>query len=200
MDKKNIELEFRSEINIRDFDNFLTLLRETSLKSTYVKRLSIMFLGKILEKNFDIRIRIDSNGKTELVVKKGDFHSHDREEFSQKVKKEQIVGLVRIFSLFGFSSKITERENFDFIMEDDLKVTAVRAKKICYLEFEKMSSGEHVDEDRIQVCSFMNKIGVVPIDKEHFDNLCLRLSRDSDIIFSASDSEFLNLENMLENY
>ncbi len=201
MERENIELEFRTEVESEKFDSFLNLLQKQSSHHSYVKRLSVMFLGKVSDCNFDIRIRIDSNNKAELVVKKGDFHSHNREENSQSVKgKDQFMGLVKIFSLFGFSSKITERENFDFVISDGLKVTAVRAKNICYLEFEKMSSKESLEKNESQVILFMKSMGLSPIDKRSFDDLCSRLGRDSDIVFSASTPDFLKLESLLKQY
>ncbi|KKR47321.1 MAG: hypothetical protein UT83_C0011G0005 [Parcubacteria group bacterium GW2011_GWA2_40_143] len=119
----NIELELRAEVSSRQFYNLLEQFKKQSKFVSSTKRLSAMFLSKINGANIDIRVRIDSNGKTEIVAKKGDFHAHNRTELSQKINKDQFIGIIKTFALFGFNSKITERENFVFDLGNDIDLT-----------------------------------------------------------------------------
>ena len=130
----NIELELRAEVTFNQLEKLFTDLNKKTKQVSQTKRLSAMFLGKINKSNFDIRVRISSNGKTEIVVKKGDFHSYDRIENSQEITKGQFIGVVKIFSLFNFKSKITERENFEFNLGNDITLVLVKAGSITYVE------------------------------------------------------------------
>ena len=80
--ENNIELELRAEVSLDQFEELLTDLNKGQKLLSHTKRLSVIFLGAINQANFDIRVRISSNGETELVVKKGDYHAHNRVEYS----------------------------------------------------------------------------------------------------------------------
>ena len=68
--ESNIELELRAEISLDQLEELLTDLNKEQKLLSHTKRLSVMFLGVINRANFDIRVRISSNGETELVVKR----------------------------------------------------------------------------------------------------------------------------------
>lgn len=197
---KNIELELRSELTIDQFKNtFERLKNETKLVSQ-TKRLSIMFLGKVNKADFDIRLRIDNKKNAELVIKKGFFHAHNRIETSQKINKDQIVGFAKLFSFFGFNSKITERENFVFNIGQGIEIVLVKAGSIAYLEIEKMSSRKDIVKNKKRLLKILEDLKLKPIKKQAFNELCDRLSIYSDIKFNNSQKDFKKLEKILNNY
>ena len=55
-----------------------------------------MFLGEINKYNFDVRVRTNSKNEAEVVLKR-DFHTHDRIENSQKIERDQFMGIVNFF-------------------------------------------------------------------------------------------------------
>ena len=197
----NIELELRAEVSSMQFTGLLKKLKQQTKLISYTKRLSAMFLGKINKSNFDIRVRINSDKKSEMVVKKGDFHTHDRVESSQEINKSQFIGIVKIFSLFDFKSKITERENFVFDFGDNIYLTMVKAGNIFYAEIEKMSNVKNLDQNKSELLSIIKNFGLKLIknDKE-FNELCDRLTKCSDWVFDGSENHVAKLTSMLNSY
>ncbi|KKQ21262.1 MAG: hypothetical protein US33_C0006G0012 [Parcubacteria group bacterium GW2011_GWC1_36_9] len=197
----NIELELRAEVTPNQFEKlFIDLNKKIKLVSK-TKRLSVMFLGKINKYNFDIRVRISSNGKVEIVAKKGDFHTHDRTENSQGITKGQFIGFVKILSLFNFKSKITERENFEFNLGNNTKLVLVKAGLIAYVEIEKMSNVENLDKNRSKLLNVIRnfRLKLIKNDKE-FNELCDRLTKYSDWTFDGSEDHVAKLTSMLDFY
>ena len=160
-----------------------------------------MFLGKINKSNFDIRVRISSNGKAEIVVKKGDFHVHDRIENSQEITKNQFIGIVKILVLFGFKSKVTERENFEFDLDNNITLVLVKARSIAYVEIEKMSNIKNLEKNKSELSSIVKNfdLKIIKDDKE-FNKLCNRLTKYSDWVFDGSDDHIAKLTSMLNLY
>ncbi len=198
---KNIELELRAEVSSYRFQKLLLELKKNTKQISATKRLSIMFLGSIQGTNFDIRIRINSDGKAEIVIKKGDFHVHDRIEVSQKIKKDQLLGFVDIFSLLKFRAKVTERENFEFDLGGGVVMVLVKADLITYVEVEKMSDRENLEVDRDELLRIMNNFNLKAIeDGKEFNKLCDRLTEHSDWEFNGSAKQKKKLKLVLDSY
>ena len=199
----NIELELRAEISPKQFDTLFNNLKAKARLISDTKRLSVMFLGEIGKSNFDIRVRIDSNGKAEIVLKKGDFHTHDRTESSEKIRKDQFIGIVKILLLLGFRSKVTERKNFVFDLGDEISLVLVRAtkKKLAYVEIEKMSNPKNVVENKKELTNLIRDLGLTLIkDASEFNSLCDKFAKDSDWVFDGSEDSIGRLNKMLVNY
>lgn len=198
--QNNIELELRAEISNFKFNNLLNKLRQTAKLVSHSKRLSVMFCGKINELNFDIRTRINSNGKSEIVVKKGDFHAHNRMESSQEINPSQFLGIIKIFSTFGFQSKVTERENFVFELNNNISLVLVKANDIFYVEIEKMSNKKDLKINKKQLIEKLSRLNLKPINEIQFNELCDRLTKNSDWAFDGSQTHFKKLKDVLINY
>jgi len=197
----NIELELRAEVTLDQFEKLLVDLNKKAKQTSQTKRLSVMFLGKINESNFDIRVRISLNGKAEIVAKRGNFHTHDRTENSQEITKDQFVGVVKILSLFNFKSKVTERKNFEFDLGDDITLVLVKAGSIVYIEVEKMSNAENLKENKSELLSVIKSFGLKHIkDDKEFNELCDRLTKHSDWVFDGSEDHVAKLTSMLVFY
>ncbi len=197
----NIELELRAEITLNQLEKIFFDLNKKTKQVSQTKRLSVMFLGKINKLNFDIRVRISLNGKAEIVVKRGDFHIHDRIENSQEITKSQFVGIVRILSLFNFKSKITERENFEFDLGNDITLVLVKAGSIAYVEIEKISNTENLEKNKSELLSIIKNFSLKLIkDDKEFNELCDRLTKHSDWVFDGSEDHFVKLTSILDFY
>lgn len=199
--ENNIELELRAEVSLDQLEGLLTDLNKSQKLLSHTKRFSVMFLGTINQVNFDIRVRTSSDGETELVVKRGDYHAHNRVESSQKIKKDQFIGIVKIFSLFGFQSKVTERDNFVFGLGNNTTMVLVKAGSIAYVEIEKMSHEKNIDKNKAELLSIINSFNLKLIDNgDEFNELCDRLTRYCDWVFDGTASHVEKLEAMLKSY
>lgn len=199
--KNNIELELRAEVSISQFKLLLSKLNKNYKQILHNKRLSAMFLGKINRSHFDIRVRINSDKKTELVVKKGKFHKHDRIESSQEITKDQFIGIVEILSLLDFNSKITERDNFAFDLGNNIILSLVKANSIAYVEVEKMSNANNLEKNKLELLKIIKQfdLRLIKNDKE-FNNLCERLTKYSDWTFDGSKKHIIRLKKILRSY
>lgn len=201
MSKKNIELEIRAELSKKQFQELLNQLKKEKKLEHQTKRLSVMFWGEISKEVFDIRVRTDSNQNTEIVIKKGNFHSKDRKEFYKKISKDQFTIFVELFSLLGLQSKMTERENFVFDLGNKINLVMVKAKSIYYLELEKISSLKDKNKNYKELKEVASILGVSLIkNKKEFENLCNRLTNESDYKFSGSTKHIDRLRNILKKY
>lgn len=197
---KNIELELRAEIKGSDFAKINKHLRKLGNLISETKRLSVMFFGQSGEHNFDIRVRV-TNGKAELVIKKGAFHAHDRTEIAQTINKEQFLGLAKVFSLLEFKAKVGERETLNYELPDGITASLVKAKSLAYLELEKMSSKHslEINKQKLEAISGQLEVKIIQ-SSEEFNDLCSRLDKKSDWRFLGSSADFKKLSQLLKNY
>ncbi len=199
--EKNIEVELRAEVSLDQFNELLSELKKKSGLLSQTKRLSVMFLGKVDQLNFDIRVRINVGGDAEIVIKKGEYHAHNRTELSQEIGKDQFIGMVKFFSLFEFQSKITERENFEFDLGDGIVMSVVRAGSIAYVEVEKISDNKNVDKIKKKLTEILEGFQLKSIsENKEFNDLCERLTRYSDSEFNGSKEDIERLKEMLVPY
>src|SRR3989344_1847588 len=193
---KDIELELRAEITPSRFDLFTEKFRVFGKQVSVSRRLSVMFFGTIGRKAFDIRVRTDDKGFSEIVCKKGDYHSHNRAEYSERISKKQMLGFAKIFFLLGLNAKVTERENFVFDFPNEVVVTITRAKKICYIEFEKMAHEASAEATRRELVALMAKFNLSPLNKNQFTDICRRLDKKADWQFGGFPADFKKLSGL----
>jgi len=201
--KTNKEIELRAEVSPKELSGIESKFPATSLVSSN-ERLSVIFLGTINNENVDIRIRIDSQKHAELILKIGDFHSHNRTEITQKIQPDQFMGLVNIFSKFGFSIKVMRRKTKRlFFKNEGYEVALVDADKFAYVEIEKVldtSDEALITEEKNNLEEIMVSAGMTSINKKQFDNLCDRLTKEVDWVFNGSSADYSKLESELSDF
>lgn len=196
---KNIELEIRAEVLKDNFDvTFNNLKRQGNLISE-TNRLSVMFFGQYNNNCLDIRIRT-TNGESEVVIKKGEIHSQDRTEYSQKISNNQFIDMVKLMSQFGFKSKVGERKTFNFQFPNKIVISLVRVGDLSYLEIEKMADELSLKKDKSDLCALAKNLDVGIIkNREKFDNFCKRLNETVDWEFLNTDACYKKLETLFKN-
>lgn len=195
---KNIELELRAIIRKEDFDPLLEKLKKRGKLTSRTDRLSVMFYGICDKSIIDAKVRI-TNGKSEVVIKKGDYHSHNRTEFSHPIPSGRFIETVRIFSQFGFGSKVFERENFNFRLPGKVTITLSKAGDYPYLEIEKMTDRKNENGDKQILEKIAGGLGVKIItDRKSYYDFCEMLTEKVDWRFHGTKKDFLKLENALK--
>lgn len=198
---KNIELELRTEIPNHNFVKVLNKLKKAGKLISKTKRLSVMYFGKVGKNKIDIRTRI-TNGVSEVVVKKGDFHAHNRIEVSQPIDKSQFIGMVKLMTQLGFADvKVGEREIYNFDFGNGIIASLCRAGSISYLEIEKMSGLETQKSDILGLTNLAKALQINLFkNKKEFIDLCHRLTATCDWRFNGSAEHYRKLEKLLKNY
>jgi len=200
MDKKNIELELRAAVSRRFYNGILAKLKKKARLISHTKRLSVMYFGKIGGKSFDIRVRI-TNGKPEVVIKKGKLHAHDRIEISSPITRQQFIKMVELFELFDFKTEVAKRETYNFNIKDNIVFSIVKADNIFYIEAEKMTSKQDIIKDKKQLINIFKEYRLKPVTSEReFNKICDELSKYSDWPFNGSKSDYEKLKKLLGKY
>ena len=199
----NREIELRSEIPLEKREFIERKIVSQFLSSSFDDRVSVLFLGIINQINFDIRVRANSKRHAEVVLKRGDFHTHDRTETIQQIKPEQFFGFVKIFNALSFDSKVMRRQTKRFVSKsDNCEIALVNAGPISYIEVERVintEDGKLIEWEREQLGGILGEFGLLPIDKDQFDDLCKRLTEKVDWIFTGSKNDYTRLESELKS-
>jgi len=200
MHEKTIELELRAEVLLQDYNPVKKSIERLGLLHSHTKRLSVMFFGEVDSKKIDIRVRI-TDGECEVVIKKGEFGSHDRIETSQNISSTEFLGMVKVFSQFGFIMKVGERDTFNYTLPDGVIISLVSAGPVSYVELEKMSSEDDLEENNKQIKQYADQIGLKLLkSEEDFKLLCDCLNEKSDWFFNGTNEEYSKLGEMLNDY
>lgn len=146
---------------------------------------------------FDIKVRI-TDRKSEVVIKKGDYHSPNRTEYTQSISNDEFLNMVRIFSQFGFGSKVFERTTLNFQFPDSVVISLVKAGDYSYLEIEKMTNKKDQYAAKIILQNIANDLGVSILkDKNSYYAFCNMLTEKVDWRFFGTKKDFAKLERIL---
>lgn len=200
MNKNNIELELRAEIPIDRYAKLESKLKNTGKFLSITSRISVMFFGKIENRQYDIRIRM-TNSDSEIVLKSGALGAANRIEISQPIDRSQFLGMVRLFHSFGFKTEVGERKTVNFEFNDGIIVSLVSAGTIVYIELECMSTEEKVEQNKTRLINLANilNLNIIQSDDE-FNRLCDRLSSTIDWKFIGTDSDYQKLSTLIDKH
>lgn len=204
MSSANKEIELRAEIPFTKRQTIeKKILSQVPITSSD-DRLSVLFLGSIKDIDFDIRVRINSDKYAEIVLKRGNFHAHDRLELTQRITPAQFLGFIRIFNALGFQSKVMRRKTKRFFVEkEQCEIALVDAENISYIEVERMVNTRDkkaIEQERSKLTKILTNLNLVPIDKKRFDDLCQRLTNQVDWVFTGSKEDYRKLEAELKSF
>ena len=198
---ENIELELRAKISKEQKESVKTFLKDHGKMISDTHRLSVMFFGNVNNVETDIRIRV-TNGKAEVVIKRGDYHSHNRTEVSQEIAKNDIVGMTRLFSQLDIEDvKVGERETENYDLGDGVVASLVTAGDISYIELERLTSKENEIEHQHKLEQIAKAMDLSLIkNREEFLTLCDELNAKDDWVFKGSAKDYEKLSEKLQRY
>ena len=120
---QNIEVELRGPL---DEEKYTTVLKELKERGHLVKTQKRFlldystFLEGIGERTLDVRARI-TNGKVEIVVKKGKFGGTSREEASIFPEGSNLEDTLKLMSLLGYTKAVACDRSIDRYMIDGIE-------------------------------------------------------------------------------
>jgi len=197
---EHIELEYRAEIPINSFDEVAKNFSKKFQTINHTKRLTYMGFIKSEEAKINVRIRItkdiDKNeSETEIAVKKGANHQHDRTELETPILQTDFMKFVKMFNLILPEDKIVlERETINFKTENGLIISLVKATKHAYIEFEKLCNPEDKDHVSSDVLLQIEKLGFMVLDETASKDLFKRLDNEDDWKLAGTTDEMEKLE------
>ncbi len=192
---KNIELELRAPIPKKDFARVKNLVVKMGKTKDEQERLSLIFFGTMNGSKIDLRIRIDKKHKAQIVLKKGEFHAHNRIEKEILIEPKTFMPFAEMFGSLGLSGKIMERTTLRVQHKDKIEIALVSSGGISYLEVERICTKEQVEIYKKKLLEILNFLSLKPIlNKRDFDILCNTLSTETDTTFN----EFNSVKNVLQ--
>ncbi|MFA6096242.1 MAG: CYTH domain-containing protein [Candidatus Paceibacterota bacterium] len=194
---KNIELEIRAIVEKKDFGERLKKLKGRGKLASKTNRLTVAFYGTCEKNNFAISIRV-TDGKSEVVIKKGDFHTHNRTEYSQKIPNGRFIEMVRIFSQLDFYGKVFERTTYNYRFPGNITVSLVTVSDYSYIEIEKMTDRKNEKKVKLELMKVAGGLGlkIIKTKKAYYD-YCDMLTEKVDWRFFGTKKDFAKLERIL---
>ncbi len=124
MTDKNIEVELRGPLSEEGYDGLLELLKTKGRLVKNQHRLLLdysTFFEGIAERTLDVRVRV-TDGKTEIVVKKGRFGGSSREEASIFPEDNNIEKTLKLMSLLGYNKAVACDRRIQRYIIDDIEI------------------------------------------------------------------------------
>lgn len=186
----DIELEYRAEIPIQEFDAQKELFESIASLHSHTQRLTVMGILQQDDASINVRVRITKDGMSgtvspEFVVKKGAGHAHNRIEIAQPIVLAEFTGFTRIISeLISGEKTFFARETYNFRTDSGIDIALVKAQKHAYVEFEKLCSKDDESITKEEVLSFMREHGFQELHESASQDLFRSLDEHDDVIFT----------------
>ncbi len=173
MSKNNIEVEIRSFISKKQYNELLKFFKKESKLIKKDKQKTIYFDSKQ-----DLRIQ-KNNSTTKIWLKKGKVHDEFREETEILTKKEDFEKWQEIFKTLGYKEEIVWiRERAQFLWK---RLTVCLDYTVGYgyiIELEKMSNEKKKKEDLKNLNLNLKKLGVKKTPRKDFEDAFKTYKRD----------------------
>lgn len=98
-----VEIELRGPLTKSDFQRLAKFLQKEGRFKEIKKRITYVFYTK--DKTLDLKIRT-TNGKSEMVVKKGFWGARRREEITLPIKTESVPDAQKLLAALGYKEGI----------------------------------------------------------------------------------------------
>ena len=205
MMKKNIEVELRGPLDKNFYKSFLDYLDNNGEFIDNKDRFLIdysTFLEGVSGRKSDIRTRI-TDGKIELIVKKGKFGGHSRLESSVFIEGNDIKNALTFMSLLGYKKGITAFKKIIKYNIDGIEIT-IHEMKNCenpreihsrFFEAEIMTDEESKEEAIKKISKFLKELELSVFKEGDWYEYVRKLNKEANGVF---DYEKDNLDDLIK--
>jgi len=207
MDIKNIEIEIRGPLDDESHKKLLNYIdkngRHLKKQSRFLVDYST-FLEGIGERKSDIRLRV-TNGRIELIVKKGKFGASAREEASVFVEGSDLKNAFSFMALLGFKKGVAairgiERYDIDGIeiaIQDVIRYGKKDELHSRFYEAEIMTSNADAEEGKNRIISLLDKIGLRKFGEDDWNEYIAKLNKEANGVYDYDKDNVDSLKSML---
>jgi adenylate cyclase class IV len=194
---KSIEVELRGPLDDSAYQAILTTLKEKGRLIKKQNRLLLdysTFLEGIGERKLDVRTRV-TNGKVEVVVKKGVFGGTAREEASIFPEGGSLADTLRLMSFLGYTKAVAcdrameryEIEGIEFVIQDVRNFNAPGTVHSRFYEAEIMAADEAEKEAAVQkIKGFLSTHSLPVFAEEDWNAYVARMNTEANGVFDFS--------------
>lgn len=195
MSEKSIEVEIRGPLNDKSYKNIISILNREGKLIKKQNRFLLdysTFLEGIGERKTDIRIR-KTNGKVEIIVKKGKFGGPSREEVSIFPEGNSLKNTLRLMSYLGFEKAIAcdrsitryEIGEIEFAIQDVNDFNNQGKIHSRFFEAEILCSNNEEKEIAIEkIRKFIAKLRLQEFSEEEWNQYISMLNHEANGVFN----------------
>ncbi len=193
MDKKHIEVELRGPLDEMSHEKLLKYLEINGKLVDKQSRFLVdysTFLEGIGERKSDIRVRV-TNGQAELIVKKGKFGGHSREEASVFVKGNDLKRALFFMFLLGYKKGVAADRGIVRYEIDGIEI-AIQDVRICgkpgkihsrFFEAEIMADSDSENEAKKKIKEFLSGRGLKIFEENDWYDYVKTLNKEANGVF-----------------
>lgn len=203
--KKNIEVELRGPLDENAYKKLIEYLDKNGKFVDEQNRFLVdysTFLEGVSGRKSDIRTRV-TNGKVELIVKKGKFGGHSREEVSVFIEGSDLKNALAFMALLGYKNGITAYKDIKKYTIDGIEITIHEMKKCKnpkeihsrFYETEIMTDDESKNDAIEKIQNFLQELNLNVYGEEDFYEYIRKLNKEANGVF---DYEKDNLDDIID--
>lgn len=202
---KTIEVELRGPLNETDYKSFITFLDTKGNLTKKQNRFLLdysTFLEGIGDRKLDVRVR-RTNGKVEIIVKKGKFGGTSREEVSIFPEGNSFESSLKLMSLLGYSKGVAcirkisryNIEGIEFAIQDVVDFVSGKLHSR-FFEAEIMCDTDSEKEIAInKIRSFLSNLSLREFTEEEWNEYVFRMNQEANGVF---DFQTDSIEKVIE--
>ncbi len=191
--QKNIEVELRGPLTEESYKKLLNYLEANGNLVKKENRFLIdysTFLEGIGERKSDIRTRI-TNGKVELIVKKGRFGGASREEASVFVENNDLDRALHFMSLLGYKKGVAADRGIvryqiggiEIAIQDVRVYGAENKIHSRFFEAEIMSAEDGKKEAEMKIKKFLKNLGLSFFQESDWIGYVEKMNKETNGVF-----------------
>ncbi|MFA6096572.1 MAG: hypothetical protein WC788_03010 [Candidatus Paceibacterota bacterium] len=206
MDTKNIEIEIRGPL---DDESHKQLLKYIDKNGRLLKKQSRFlvdystFLEGIGDRKSDIRLRV-TNGKIELIVKKGKFGAFAREEASVFVEGGDLKNAFSFMALLGFRKGVAavrkilryDVDGVEIAIQDVIRYGTKDEIHSRFYEAEVMTSKTDAEKGKNRIIALLDKIGLKKFGEEDWNEYIAKLNKEANGVYDYDKDNADSLKSM----
>lgn len=190
----NIEVELRGPLTEEQYQAIISTLNLKGKLIANQNRFLLdysTFLEGISERKLDVRVRV-TNGKVEIVVKKGKFGGISREEASLFPEDNSIENTLKLMSLLGYNKAVAcDRsitrymvDGIEFAIQDVKDFTNSGAIHSRFFEAEIMSNEEGKDNAVTKIRNFLSINNLKEFSETEWYEYVEKINKEANGVFN----------------
>ncbi|MEJ7610475.1 MAG: hypothetical protein WKF88_04780 [Ferruginibacter sp.] len=194
MDTKNIEVELRGPLGETGYQKLMSVLQTRGTLINTQNRFLLdysTFLEGIGERTLDVRVRT-TNGKVEIVVKKGKFGGTSREEVSLFPADQNFENTLKFMSMLGYNKAVAcDRgitryviDDIEFAIQDVNDYTHQGKIHSRFYEAEIMCSNENEKDNAVEkIRAFLSENGLSEFSETDWNSYVKKMNEEANGVF-----------------
>lgn len=195
MSNKIIEVEIRGALTEDSYINLTAYLKDNAVLIKKQNRFLLdysTFLEGIGERKTDVRVR-KTNGKVEIIVKKGKFGGTSREEVSVFPEGDSFESTLRLMNMLGYSKAVAcdrsitryKIEDIEIAIQDVIDFSDSRNIHSRFFEAEIMCNDDEKEKEKAveKIRTFLSKHKLIEFSEQEWNDYVFKMNKEANGVF-----------------